>query len=275
MSDFSNISHVPQPTKYLFIDGGYLNKLCEEYSKKYFHNRKIELNFKELSKEYFKTFYYDCLPPRKSKEKKEDYEVRTAEKQQFFNELRMIDGFHVFEGYTRGEGKKNRQKGVDVSIAVDMLMHTYRKNMERATLIAGDLDFRPLLNELVREGMFVTLWHGRSASKELIYSADSHQIFDINTIHSFVKDRNNFKIPAHSIFSELELKNSDRFEILKSGKMQNGENVWLYKRHSYEGIYIVQDLQGGSDIHDAYHFTEENILVTYFNEIVGEFEWDE
>ena len=46
MSAIGNISHSPrQPVQYLFIDGGYLDKLCEFYSDEYFHGRKIELNF--------------------------------------------------------------------------------------------------------------------------------------------------------------------------------------------------------------------------------------
>ena len=34
-------------------------------------------------------------------------------------------------------------------IAVDMLTHPFDRNMERATLLAGDLDFKPLLDALV------------------------------------------------------------------------------------------------------------------------------
>ena len=48
--------------------------------------------------------------------------------------MRDVEGFHVVEGFTFGR----RQKGVDVNIAVDMLMHTVRNNMDRAYLLAGD-----------------------------------------------------------------------------------------------------------------------------------------
>lgn len=269
------INPVPQETKYLFIDGGYLDKLCEEYSENYFNGRKVELNFETLSQDYKKTFYYDCPPPEKSDEKKEEYEKRKAQKQEFFNKLRMIDGFHVIEGYVRGDHGKSRQKGIDVSIAVDMLMHTYRRNMDRATLIAGDLDFKPLLNELVREGMFVMLWHGIMASKDLIYTADLHRAFNINTIYAFMKNKYGIKLPQPASLGKSEIKRSNEFQMLKSGKFNNGENIWLYQRPNIPGFYIVPDRQEGSNTHKAFYCEDKELLFKYCNEVMGKISWDE
>ena len=38
-----------------------------------------------------------------------------------------------------------------------MLSHAHRKNMHKTTLLTGDLDFKPLVDALVQDGMFVTL----------------------------------------------------------------------------------------------------------------------
>ncbi|MBD2254416.1 NYN domain-containing protein [Nostoc parmelioides] len=53
----------------------------------------------------------------------------------------------------RPTGKaKKEQKEIDIMIAVDMLTHSFQKNMDEATLLAGDLDFKPLIDALVLNG---------------------------------------------------------------------------------------------------------------------------
>jgi hypothetical protein len=45
-----------------------------------------------------------------------------------------------------GEKPKNaRQKQVDVHLAVDMINHAVRQNLKRASLLTGDLDFKPAI----------------------------------------------------------------------------------------------------------------------------------
>jgi hypothetical protein len=52
-------------------------------------------------------------------------------------------------------------------------MHAFNKNMWHATLIAGDLDFKPLVDALVNVGVHVHVFYEpRSASKRLYRSAD-------------------------------------------------------------------------------------------------------
>jgi uncharacterized LabA/DUF88 family protein len=51
---------------------------------------------------------------------------------------------HVRLGLVKGV-KPRRQKGVDVLLAVDMLTHAFRNSFERAVLVAGDLDFKPVV----------------------------------------------------------------------------------------------------------------------------------
>ena len=44
--------------------------------------------------------------------------------------------------------------------------------MGECTLLAGDIDFHPLIDALVREGMLVTLWHPPQAPADLVNAAD-------------------------------------------------------------------------------------------------------
>jgi uncharacterized LabA/DUF88 family protein len=49
-----------------------------------------------------------------------------------------------------------------------MLRHGFDGNMEKAVLLAGDLDFRPIVEALVRRGVFVEVWYEKnSAAQEL------------------------------------------------------------------------------------------------------------
>ena len=45
--------------------------------------------------------------------------------------------------------------------------------MAQCTLLAGDIDFHPLIEALVREGMVVTLWHPPQAAADLVNAADT------------------------------------------------------------------------------------------------------
>jgi hypothetical protein len=79
------------------------------------------------------------------------------------------------------------QKEVDILIAVDMLTHCHNRNMHSATLLAGDLDFRPLIETLVREGMYVELQYERSsANAELVAGADARRELDLYGLHNML-----------------------------------------------------------------------------------------
>jgi hypothetical protein len=81
-------------------------------------------------------------------------------------------------------------------IAVDMLTHSFRRNMHQATLLTGDLDFKPLIDALVQEGMFVTLWYPPSTtSQELIAAADRSERFNVVSIYDALAEPRPFMIP--------------------------------------------------------------------------------
>ncbi len=56
--------------------------------------------------------------------------------------------------------KKNkiRSKRVDITLATEMLSHSYNDNFEVAVLVAGDEDYVPLVQEVKRAGKQVALW---------------------------------------------------------------------------------------------------------------------
>jgi uncharacterized LabA/DUF88 family protein len=134
---------------YLFVDGAYLRNLLEQLADRYFEGRSLPINYRSLFSGYEKVFYFDCKPPRRKNESDEAFRTRRENADETFRILRRLPGCHVF----LGETKERRQKGVDVELAVQALMHVFRHNTRQLTILSGDLDFKPLINALVLEGL--------------------------------------------------------------------------------------------------------------------------
>lgn len=120
-----------------------------------------------------------------------------------------LAGFHVFEGTTKRHRKRGpTQKEVDVQIAVDLLTNSFKGNMEFATLLAGDQDFRPVVEAVVREGMYITLWTERnSSSQRLRAAADARDYLEWHQLNSFIaKDfERPYTLPTFGYFGGVRL----------------------------------------------------------------------
>ena len=74
--------------------------------------------------------------------------------------------------------------------------------MNKATLLTGDMDFKPLLDALVQEGMYTTLLHDpKSTSKELLYAADSNEVLSLNRIYGITTEDFKQRHPAPKVYS--------------------------------------------------------------------------
>jgi len=70
--------------------------------------------------------------------------------------------------------KTRGSKGIDISLATDMLTHANKKNYDIAILVAGDGDYVPLVEAVKREGCRVFVWFLRNGlHKKLEQTADS------------------------------------------------------------------------------------------------------
>ena len=173
---------------YCFIDGAYARKMLEDYTAKWFKEPTADFWASAMSAGCDKTFYYDAPPPQKEGETPDNYGARLQATDAYLNSLRMNPGWHVFEGVTKKKGTKATQKEVDILIAVDMLTHTHRKNTDRIRFIAGDLDFRPLIESVVRDGMYLELWYEPGhAAPGLIHAADAKHPLDVFAMHGLLK----------------------------------------------------------------------------------------
>lgn len=178
---------------YLFVDGGAFRSILERLSNEYLNGDDLLsfIDFERMASNFTKVFYYDCYLPEKHTQV---YQMLLEKQIALFNKMRSASGFHVIEGITRKNARRNEQKGVDVNIAVDMLMHTYRKNMDKAYLLTGDADFIPLVKSLVNEGMYVTLiYDKKSTSNDLLLEVDDNIVIDFDLLSEWIDSNNSSK----------------------------------------------------------------------------------
>ncbi|QCI92582.1 NYN domain-containing protein [Novosphingobium sp. EMRT-2] len=229
-------------TRYLFIDGGCLRATLKNISERYFGGNPIKIDYDRLRMGHAKAFYYDAIPAIKFGESDEDYLARTKERRDLHNHIASLDAYHVYEGDSRVRRKQVQQKEVDVMIAVDMLTHTFRRNMQRATFIASDLDFKPLLDALVREGMFTHLMYPpEDTNSNLVNAADSRTPLHIAEIIQYLVEDNVYfnDIPRATLANKLN------FSIDNMLVMDRNSTVGavFYYKNSNEHCLVFQDIR--------------------------------
>jgi uncharacterized LabA/DUF88 family protein len=190
----------PREVHYLFVDGGALRGRIKNLSDRFFGCVNLDINFEAMVGSFTKVFYYDALPVRNQGESEIDFDIRTKPSRAVLDAAASVDRVHVYEGDARRRRRQGLiQKKVDVMLTVDMLTHAFRKNMHQATLLTGDNDFKPLIDALVQDGMFVTLWYPQQeTSRELMQAADARRPLNMSILHSLLtpESQNLFQIPC-------------------------------------------------------------------------------
>jgi uncharacterized LabA/DUF88 family protein len=170
---------------YLFVDGAYLRERLDHLAQRYFGGQPLPIDYRSLFGAFEKVFYFDCTPPRRGDETEDAFKAREKGAEARFRILRRLPGCHVFLGQT----KNQRQKGVDVQLAVQALVHVFRHNTREITVLSGDSDFKPLVDALVLEGAYVTLaYEPRSTARELIDAADAQWVLWPHIVFRYTTD---------------------------------------------------------------------------------------
>ncbi|MCA1467222.1 NYN domain-containing protein [Bradyrhizobium sp. IC3195] len=138
-------------SKYLFVDGGFLESLIPKAAK--FYDRLIsidEVKFDRIAGPFQRTFYYDALPVPKPDQDQAGYEEILKRKQNLFARINATPYMHTREGITRNRlaSRARQQKGVDILLAIDVFKHASLRNMSEAHVMTTDLDFFPLFEAL-------------------------------------------------------------------------------------------------------------------------------
>jgi uncharacterized LabA/DUF88 family protein len=272
---FLSSNTVPKEIKYLFIDGGCLRQFVEDSGCRYTGFSIDQMDWKKLVQGFDKVFYYDSLPPRNKNEDEADFQQRVDKQETLFDELRSIPGVHVYEGDARRRRKTVQQKKVDIMIAVDMLTHSFRRNMQLASLFTADLDFKPLIDALVQDGMQVELWypHGKP-NKELIYAADHRRPLTFQALHSWCKNTYQIAYPLPKTLTASGKSILDGFFIEKWPTAM-GTNAELYELKAEKTHMVVFPSAFNQDqnYHIHVNHPDTEFLKRYVQECFREF-WD-
>lgn len=180
-------------TTYLFIDAGYLRRVIDDRLVP-FIGRSLPIQWDRIRSRHkaARVFYYDSLDDaRKPGETDSMFQNRVRDQQKFFDKVSSEPGYFLRLGAMSGESGRRRQKEVDVLLAVDMLMHSHNRNMGTAVLIAGDRDFKPVVEALVHQGTLVkVISDRRSGSKDLSRAADSSIALSLEELWFYVGGAN-------------------------------------------------------------------------------------
>ncbi len=213
---------------YLFIDGEYLRQVHREAMRDFF-GTDGELDIHEAKRQAgaIRAFFYDSIDetPRPG-ETEETCRTRLVPLQNFFARTGALSGVHVRLGTVTG--KRRRQKEVDVLLATDMLTHGFNGNMKTAVLLSGDLDFRPIIEALVRHGVFVEVWyHWTSIATELPGAADFGREIGFRQLHSWNTEsfQRKHRIPDDDRRPDASARPG---QVVRTGSL-GGRTVELYK----------------------------------------------
>ncbi len=106
--------------------------------------------------------------------------------QQFFQVLRGIDYFEVILGrliYRNWPNERPYEKGIDIKIATDMLVHGHRGNYDVAILVTGDTDFADAIQAVKDLGHHVEVaLFSTGGSQRLREVADRVILIDSNLL---------------------------------------------------------------------------------------------
>jgi uncharacterized LabA/DUF88 family protein len=228
---------------YLFVDGAYLRQRhlevisavfgkFAEFDLSNLRQNLLHLTPLGAQEAFQRVFYYDCLHDiPKVGESDEQLKSRIQEQRAAFDRIQSLHGFHVRLGSLSGSSRKMRQKEVDILLTVEMLDHAFRRNMTSAALIAGDLDFAPLLDSLVRLGTWVdVLYDPKSIAKGLLASADRGIPFVFGNYYSMCTPefRSANPLPQRQMVASWQPVDHG-FTLTREGHLSNGDAVGLYE----------------------------------------------
>ena len=168
-------------TVVFFIDGAYLDHVLAQVS------QGKRINYQAListivekaggNRDIIRIYYYHCLPYQDNPPTHEQSD-RFGKMQGFFRALQRMPRFEVKQGRLAYRGLDNRgkpifeQKRVDLLLGVDLVLHSAKRSIDEAFIIAGDSDFIPAIRTAKAEGVIIYLIHGVNPHDDLLDEAD-------------------------------------------------------------------------------------------------------
>lgn len=169
---------------YLFVDGGYLRTTLMQRTVRVY-GEAVRPSFAAMMGrvQAEKVFFFDCEAPESDQGEVDPTPLSAGAVRQA---VLGAERCHYVEGYLT-QGKRTRQKGVDVALAVFTLDFALRNVIQKAVILAGDGDFLYLVDALVKHGTIVSIWADpKSVSRDLRQRADEFIAFDTSSIAQLI-----------------------------------------------------------------------------------------
>ncbi len=217
-----------------------------------------------------KAFYYDCFNDVKAKDESDvEFKKRMDDQERSFDAIRALPGYHVRLGTVSGTYKRLRQKQVDVLLAVDVLSHAFNKNMDEAILIAGDLDFKPVIDALIQRGTFATVLYTKaSASSDLYWAADTSEAIGIQKFWQW--SSRNFKA-AYRLPHVTVREAIPHDAVQRRNGIADGNAVRLLERGR---TFIVHAVRYGGESNLTVSLDGDlSLLEKFFGEVYAPIQW--
>ena len=164
-----------------FIDGSYLDHALAEATggKHIDYQALIRAILDKVggSREVIRIYYYHCLPYQDNPPTQEQSE-RFGRMQKFFRALQRTPRFEVRQGRLAYRGLDSerkpifQQKRTDLLLGIDLVIHSAKRSIDEAFIIAGDSDFIPAIRTAKSEGVIVYLIHGADPHDDLLDEVD-------------------------------------------------------------------------------------------------------
>jgi hypothetical protein len=160
-----------------------------------------------------------------------------------------------------------------------MLTHAFYKNNSRAVLIAGDLDFRPVVESLIRLGTWVEVASVKTnTAKDLQRAADKHReiIFPDFYDWSTSEFKKSHPIPIHIVDSGDP--GATGWSLKKIGS-QNRNHVALWTKGKEHMIRVAALDSALRAVEVQQSFTvrfsgDIELLQRYFEAVYGKIDWE-
>ena len=170
---------MPDDRVMVFIDGSNLYHSLRDYFKR------SDLDFEKFYhklvgvRRLVRVYYYNAVVDQTKDAQ------QYANQQRFFDKMRRLPYLEIRLGrliYRGWPTTPPYEKGIDIKLATDMLVHAFRENYDVAILVSGDTDFADALQAVKDQGKHVevALFGGGSSSQHLRDVADKVIILDQN-----------------------------------------------------------------------------------------------
>ena len=177
----------------VFIDGAYLRKRCKEFGG---HDNvkwsKLSWNFIRMFNTYgtnpfnanlIRIYYYDAIVPKTNPDYENDMKYFEKIDSQYAYTVRL--GKHV-----KSSKGKDRQKGVDILMAIDSLTMAYQNQYDTGMFLIADADFKPLIDAVKHAGKkTLGIYYKQTCPKDLELSFDWRIWLSKENFIGFLEDK--------------------------------------------------------------------------------------